>query len=138
MADAFSGAGFDVVPETNAGLPSVGAPPAVIETVLTGLIENSRQAGASRVSIVARREGGFVKVAFRDNGPGIPVGDRDRIFEPFFTSRRTSGGTGLGLPIIRSLLQAHHGAILLDRDEGSGAAFLVTLPLYSAMPTRRG
>ncbi len=138
VADAFSGAGFDVVPETNAGLPSVGAPPAVIETVLTGLIENSRQAGASRVSIVARREGGFVEVAFRDDGPGIPVGDRDRIFEPFFTSRRTSGGTGLGLPIIRSLLQAHRGAILLDRDEGSGAAFLVTLPLYSAMPTLRG
>ena len=109
----------------------------MIETVLTGLIENSRQAGASRVLIIARKTGAFIEVMIEDNGPGIPAGDRDRIFEPFFTSRRASGGTGLGLPIIRSLLQAHHGTILLNRKDGSGAAFLVTLPAHAAMQTRR-
>jgi signal transduction histidine kinase len=137
VADAFSGADFDVMSELAAALPSVPVPPAVIETVLTGLIENSRQAAASRVLIAARASGEFVELAFRDDGPGIPAGDRDRIFEPFFTSRRTSGGTGLGLPIIRSLLQAHHSTILLNRDEGSGAAFLVTLPACAAVPTRK-
>lgn len=137
MADAFGGADFNVVPEQAAALPSVAVPPPVIETVLTGLIENSRQAAASRVSIAARISGEFVELAFRDDGPGIPAGDRDRIFEPFFTSRRSSGGTGLGLPIIRSLLQPHHGTILLDRDEGRGAVFLLTLPACAAVPPRK-
>jgi signal transduction histidine kinase len=108
-----------------------------MEATLIALIENSRQAGASRVSIAARNSGGFITVAIRDDGSGIAVGDRDRIFEPFFTSRRTSGGTGLGLPIIRSLLQAHHGTVALDRVESNGAAFLVTLPACAAAPTRK-
>lgn len=137
LTDAFSGAGFDVAGEADGTLPSIAAPPAVIETVLTGLIENSRQAGASRVSLTARKTGTFIEVVIEDNGPGIPAGDRDRVFEPFFTSRRASGGTGLGLPIIRSLLQAHHGTILLHRKDDSGTAFLVTLPAHAAMQTRR-
>ena len=137
VADAFSDGDFDVVLEPAAALPSVAVPPAVVETVLTGLIENSRQAAASRVLIAARASGGLVELAFRDDGLGIPAADRDRIFEPFFTSRRTSGGTGLGLPIIRSLLEAHHSVILLDRDDGRGAAFLVTLPACVTVPTRK-
>jgi signal transduction histidine kinase len=137
VADAFSGAGFAVVPESAGALPSVAVPAAVIETVLTALIENSRQAAASRVAITAQASVGFVELAFRDNGPGIPAGDRDRIFEPFFTSRRTSGGTGLGLPIIRSLLQAYHGTISLDRNDGAGAGFLVMLPACVAMTNRK-
>jgi signal transduction histidine kinase len=135
VADAFSRTGFDIVADPDAALPNVAASSDVIETVLTGLVENSRQAGASGVTITARASGAIVKVAVRDDGPGIAAGDRDRIFQPFFTSRRTSGGTGLGLAIIRSLLEAHHGTILLDPDDGRGAAFLVTLPA-SAMPTR--
>jgi signal transduction histidine kinase len=110
-------------------------PPPVLESVLTGLVENSRQAGASCVSIIVQVAAGFVELALRDDGPGIPAGVRDRIFKPFFTSRRASGGTGLGLPIIRSLLQAHHGTIRLAQDDGAGATFLVTLPAYAAMPT---
>jgi signal transduction histidine kinase len=137
VAHAYDSADFDIVAEPVAGLPSVAVPPAVIETVLTGLVENSRQAAASHVSIAARASGAFVELAFRDDGPGIPAGDRDRIFEPFFTSRRRSGGTGLGLPIIRSLLQAHHSTISLDPDDGRGAAFLVTLPACTAVPRRK-
>jgi signal transduction histidine kinase len=128
VTDAFNTAGFAVVPALVDGLPSVTVPPAVLETVLTGLLENSRQAGASRVSITAQASDELLKIAIRDNGPGIPAGDRSRIFEPFFTSRRTSGGTGLGLPIIRSLLQAHRGTIMLDGECERGAAFFVTLP----------
>ena len=138
VADAFSRSGFEVVPELHAGLPSVAVPPLVIETISTGLLENSHQAGASRVSITGRACGGFVMLAFRDDGPGIPVGDRERIFEPFFTNRRSMGGTGLGLPIIRSLLQAHHGTISLEQADGGGATFLVTLPGCAALPARKG
>jgi len=57
----------------------------------------------------------------------VPEGDRSRLFEPFFTSRRAEGGTGLGLPIARSLLAASHASIaLLDSPEG--AAFRIVLP----------
>ena len=135
IADTFRGAGFDVALAPAPALPSVAVPPAVIETVLTGLVENSRQAGAARVTISAGAAAGIVRLAVRDDGPGIPAGDRDRIFEPFFTSRRTSGGTGLGLPIIRSLLQAHRGTIMLGQAEADGAVFLLTLPAGDARPT---
>ena len=135
IADAYSATGFDVVLEPTLVLPNVAVPAAVIETVLTALVENSRQAGASCVSISALATGGIVELTVRDDGPGIPAGDRDRIFEPFFTSRRAAGGTGLGLPIIRSLLQAHRGVILLGRADGRGATFLLTLPSSQTLPT---
>jgi signal transduction histidine kinase len=57
----------------------------------------------------------------------VPEADRERLFEPFFTSHRATGGTGLGLPIARSLLAASRGHIDL-LDNGAGAAFRVTLP----------
>ena len=62
---------------------------------------------------------------YEDDGPGIPTGDRGRIFTPFFTSRRQQGGTGLGLPIARSLLSAGKGAIDLVPST-RGAAFLLS------------
>ena len=62
-----------------------------------------------------------------DDGPGIPPADHERVFEPFFTSRRTDGGTGLGLPITRSLLASHRGSIELLATE-RGAAFALCLP----------
>lgn len=63
-----------------------------------------------------------------DNGPGIAKADRPRIFEPFFTTRRASGGSGLGLPIIKSLIEAAGGSLALV-DSNSGAAFVLELPL---------
>ncbi|WP_242154089.1 sensor histidine kinase [Sphingomonas sp. BAUL-RG-20F-R05-02] len=135
VADAFNGAGFRVLSDSDMPLPSVAVPPHVLGSVLTGLVENSRQAGASCVSITVQVAAGFVELALQDDGPGIPGGDRGRVFEPFFTSRRESGGTGLGLPIVRSLLQAHHGTILLAQDDRNGAAFHLTLPACEATPT---
>ena len=62
-----------------------------------------------------------------DDGQGVPDSARTHLFEPFFTSRRAVGGTGLGLPIARSLRAASHGRIELV-ETGRGAAFRVTLP----------
>jgi signal transduction histidine kinase len=62
-----------------------------------------------------------------DDGPGVPPADRDRLFEPFFTSRREAGGTGLGLSIARSLLAASSGRVGLVEAE-AGAVFEVRLP----------
>lgn len=130
IADAYRAAAFAVALDVPEGLADAIVPPAVIEASVAGLIENSRQAGASGVVLAARRTGGCLELTVRDDGPGIPAGDRDRIFEPFFTSRRVSGGTGLGLPIARSLLRAYRGTIALDPEHagtGAGASFVIRL-----------
>jgi signal transduction histidine kinase len=110
-----------------ADLPPVAAPEATVETVLTTLVENSRQAGAKAVTIRAEAIGDEVVLRVTDDGPGVPAADRDRLFEPFFTSRRETGGTGLGLSIARSLLAASHGRIGLV-ETAAGAGFEVVLP----------
>jgi signal transduction histidine kinase len=100
-------------------------PAQTLEAVLTTLLENSRQAGATAVTITIT-PGRTVTLTVSDNGSGIPQPDRARIFEPFFTSRRARGGTGLGLPIARSLLAAAGGTLDLV-DAPTGTAFRLTL-----------
>lgn len=74
-----------------------------------------------------------VRIAVRDNGPGIRAEDVSRIFDPFFSTR--PGGTGLGLALVHRAVQAHHGAILVDGGAGQGAHFTVYLPARREGPT---
>lgn len=92
--------------------------------VLGHLVNNAEGAGASRVSIVGgmTRDGAVLTVA--DDGPGISLGNRDKCFEPFFTTRRDAGGTGMGLAIVQTLLLAHGGEISLEPSE-TGACFRI-------------
>jgi len=108
-------------------LPPVMAEPGALEAILTTLIENARQAGASEVTIAASLADGAVTIRLADNGPGIPAADRERVFDPFFTSKREQGGTGLGLPIARALAENSSGQLELA-DSDSGAVFVLTLP----------
>ena len=94
--------------------------PQVLEIVLTHLVGNARAHGASEVILSAENEG----LSVADNGPGISPGNRDRIFHPFFTTRRDSGGTGMGLAIVARILAAQGARISLE--EGEGAVFLIT------------
>ncbi len=98
-----------------------------LETVLSNLISNSRQHGATAVSISANRKPDYVLLTVTDNGPGIAPGDEENLFKPFFTTRRETGGTGLGLPIVRSLLRAYKGDIRLVSSD-TGASFQIKLP----------
>jgi signal transduction histidine kinase len=118
----------DIAIRSEAGLPEVAIPAETLATVLTILIENSRQAGARSIEIDARRANGHVTIHCTDDGPGIACGDRQRIFEPFFTGRRASGGTGLGLPIAQSLLAAAKASIALVETERR-TTFVLTLPV---------
>lgn len=92
--------------------------------VLGHLVSNAEGAGARRVEISGREtpEGAVLQVA--DDGPGISPGNRDRCFEPFFTTRRDAGGTGMGLAIVQTLLMAHGGEISLEPSE-TGACFRI-------------
>jgi signal transduction histidine kinase len=128
LADAYSGPTFAVLLELPPSPPPVGAPAGTIETVIGGLIDNSRRAGATRCTIAVTLSAERCRVEVADDGPGIAPADRDRLFEPFFTTRRADGGTGLGLPIARSLLDACNGTIRLEAGH-EGARFALDLPL---------
>ncbi|MES2442314.1 MAG: HAMP domain-containing sensor histidine kinase [Pseudomonadota bacterium] len=119
--------GIEVAVEAPAYLPNAHIAADTLETVLTTLVDNARQAGATRIEIrlAEAEEGVTIRVA--DNGKGIGEADRARIFEPFFTGNREHGGTGLGLPIARSLLAAT-GATLAVEPGGPGAVFVLTVP----------
>jgi signal transduction histidine kinase len=71
--------------------------------------------------------GDFIEIAVSDTGPGIPPEHRDRIFEPYFTTKE--GGTGLGLALAYKIVQEHNGSIGVESRAGSGATFVITLPV---------
>jgi signal transduction histidine kinase len=119
--------GIDFAVEAPSDLPRAHIAADTLETVLTTLVDNSRQAGATRVAIRLSEGEGHVAIRVADNGKGIGEADRARIFEPFFTGNRDVGGTGLGLPIARSLLAATGASIEIEPG-GPGAAFVLTIP----------
>jgi signal transduction histidine kinase len=82
------------------------------------------QGGTLRVE--SREAGPAIEVVFADTGRGISPELRDRIFEPFFSTK--DGGTGLGLAVSRQILQAHGGSIQCDSAPGAGTTFVIRLP----------
>jgi two-component system, NtrC family, sensor kinase len=66
----------------------------------------------------------------KDNGPGIPNGIRDKIFQPFFTTKPTGEGTGLGLSLSYDIItKGHGGEIKVETQQGKGSAFIILLPV---------
>lgn len=95
--------------------------------VFSNLADNAQHHGATSLAISARTDEGRVLIRVADNGAGVSAGNRAHIFDAFFTTRRESGGAGMGLGIVRAMLRAHGGDIAL-MDSDSGAAFEITLP----------
>ncbi|WP_116092588.1 sensor histidine kinase [Sphingomonas crusticola] len=128
LTDAYSRPDFTIFVCGPAVPPPVAVPAATIEAVVGGLIENSRQAGARYcwIHVAAKRD--HIGLTLTDDGPGVAPADRERLFEPFFTTRRADGGTGLGLAIARSLLDASGASIRLA-DSETGARFELSFPL---------
>lgn len=131
VADALRAADFviDVAPAVP--LPAVAVPASSLEMALAAVVGNAREAGATITTVRASLDRTAIVVTVADDGPGIPDADRARIFEPFFTTRRADGGTGLGLPIVRSLLDAAGATIALG-DATTGTVFELRLPIYRA------
>ncbi|MCM2456595.1 HAMP domain-containing histidine kinase [Rhizobium sp. CG4] len=94
--------------------------------VFGNLAENAFQNGATRVDIEAQADVQIVRILVADNGNGILQANRERIFQPFFSTRRQDGGTGMGLEIARTMLASHGGDITLQDTGDQGAVFLVT------------
>ncbi|WJW74578.1 ATP-binding protein [Thiohalobacter sp. IOR34] len=102
--------------------------PELLAGALANLVSNSLQAdGTTRIRIEAGSgTDGGVWIRVSDDGPGIPPALRERIFQPFFTTR--PNGTGLGLALVQSLVRSHGGAIELEDDETQGASFMLRFP----------
>ncbi len=93
--------------------------------VLGQLARNAQDHGATRLWLSARQGVSALELDVRDNGRGISEGNRAHVFEPFFTTRRDSGGTGMGLVIVRNILAAHRGGIEVQPTR-EGACFRLT------------
>jgi signal transduction histidine kinase len=94
--------------------------------------KSSAQGFAPAVRVQTRDLGHRVEVRIRDNGQGIPEAIRDKVFNPFFTTKPTGVGTGLGLSLSYDIVvQGHQGEIRVESDEGEFAEFIVILPKAS-------
>jgi two-component system sensor histidine kinase HydH len=110
-------------------LPPLRADEPRLQQALVNLMLNAIQATppGGWVRVEARAERDQLVLAVEDSGSGIPDDVRDRIFDPFFTTK--DAGTGLGLPIVLSVVSQHAGTISAERGGGGGARFVMRLPL---------
>jgi signal transduction histidine kinase len=116
----------DVAPQ----LPVVHAVAGQLEQVLINLITNAVHAveNGGKVVVRAGPDEAGVRLEVADSGPGVAEDHRERIFEPFFTTKADGKGTGLGLPIVRNIVEQHKGQISVERSELGGALFRVVIP----------
>jgi two-component system sensor histidine kinase KdpD len=119
-----------------ADLPLVAVDGVLLEQVFVNLLDNAfKYADAgSQVRIAAGVSGREVTVEVADEGPGLPPGAEERVFEKFYRAGSGEKGFGLGLPICRAIVEAHGGRILAANRAPRGAAFRFTLPLGDAPP----
>jgi two-component system, cell cycle sensor histidine kinase and response regulator CckA len=119
-----------------------------LHQVLTNLVVNAAQAmpaggrieiGATQVSVPEDPERGepggqFIRFVVEDTGPGVPRELRNRIFEPFFSTKPPGQGSGLGLSVVQGIIEQHQGHILVIEGTGGGARFEVFLPVTEQAP----
>jgi len=81
------------------------------------------------VSVIIKKSGDQIFIYVKDNGNGIPQKVVDKIFQPFFTTKPTGQGTGLGLSLSYDIVKAHGGEIKVESKEGEGSEFIIQLPI---------
>jgi two-component system NtrC family sensor kinase len=126
---------IEVVRQMDVDLPLVLADPHQIQQVFLNIINNARQSiegktSPGKIIIMTRVSGHEVSVAIQDNGPGITRENLQRIFNPFFTTKEVGKGTGLGLSICYGIIKEHGGNIVPTSQNGEGATFTITLPVF--------
>jgi signal transduction histidine kinase len=87
-----------------------------------------------KIVVRTRRDGGEVEIAISDTGTGIPDAIRDKIYDPFFTTKEVGQGTGQGLAIVRGVVvDKHAGSLRFDTQPGAGTTFFLRLPIDHAL-----
>jgi PAS domain S-box-containing protein len=112
-----------------ADVPRIRANAVEIEQVLVNLLRNALESRTSAtVEVETRLVDGLVQIAVSDDGEGIPLEARKQIFESFYSTKRATGGIGLGLAIVRRIITDHGGEIRLEDPPTTGTCFVVELP----------
>lgn len=119
---------------------TVQGSPRLLRRLIRNLLENARRYSTGDINLelaqtrVGSKQLAVVKV--HDRGPGVPAGQRERIFEPFYRlpgASEREGGVGLGLALVKSISQRHGGSVRCEARPGGGASFIVELPVAHAM-----
>ncbi|MBW4362617.1 sensor histidine kinase [Flavobacterium taihuense] len=124
----------------DATLPKVNMIPQDIGRVLLNLFTNAFYATHQKqkttkdykpvLAVTTTQKGDYVEITVKDNGTGIPEGIKSKIMQPFFTTKPTGEGTGLGLSLSYDIVvKGHGGTINIETEEGKGATFIITLPI---------
>ncbi len=117
-----------------ADLPKITADRVQLQQVLMNLILNGIEAMKDTGGVLTMRsqlgEDGQIQISIHDTGPGLPLGQANQIFDAFFTTKPQ--GSGMGLSISKSIVEAHGGRIWATVNEGRGATFHFTLPVAPA------
>ncbi len=127
--------GFALRVHTDADLPTRPFDTDALAQVLVNLVDNalkfSGAADRKEIEVFARRDDDRVRIEVRDHGPGIPAGERERVFEQFYRIgndvTRETGGVGLGLSLVRGFVRAHGGSVEIVDSDGAGACVRVTI-----------
>jgi two-component system sensor kinase FixL len=109
--------------------PPIEADPDLLRVVFQNVLLNGAHAmhGKGRIAVVVEPNGTVCQVAIADAGPGIPADIREKIFTPFFTTK--SRGSGLGLPTVKRIIEAHDGQVAIDCPPSGGTTVTIQLPL---------
>ncbi len=132
-AEECARAGAELVPSQDERALVVPGVVKLLRRAMRNLLENARRYSDGPVTVELTHEGADAVVRVRDRGPGVPPSERERIFEPFYRLAGASerfGGVGLGLALVRSITQRHHGSVLCEDQDGGGACFILRLPRH--------
>jgi len=123
--------GIDVSPHLAVDLPPVSVDRALLRQVLLNLALNAQQAmpGGGLLELQTCAKDGRVLIELIDNGRGMDAATREKMFQVFFSTK--PGGSGLGLPTVRKIVEAHGGTISCESEPGQGTRFTISLPAES-------
>lgn len=130
-AEECARAGAELVPSKDERPLVVPGVAKLLRRAVRNLLENARRYSDGPITVELTRDGRDAVVRVRDRGPGVPPAERERIFEPFYRLAGASerfGGVGLGLALVRSITQRHHGSVQCEDQQGGGACFVLRLP----------
>ena len=110
-------------------MPALQGDPIQIKQAILNILLNAIERSASKgsITIATETKNSNVSIRVEDKGEGIQSAHRDRIFEPFFSTKE--GGIGLGLALALEIIKGHHGHISFTSEVGKGSSFIISLPI---------
>ena len=111
-------------------LPALFGDPARLELALLNLLRNALQAASSKVTVGLVYQDQHLLISVSDDGPGLPETNREKLMEPFYTTKPPGEGTGLGLAIVQTIVEEHDGELLLSNHPDGGCRASMRLPIH--------